>query len=729
MKRIFFIVFLFSLCFYSKLNANEQDDQIIHAMLLNNLNYSVAVIRHYENKIILEQEYDNIINKIDKSKLKDNNTVAVYSALLDTLTNLKLQENKKLFIKQLAEKEKSETLYKSLSGTAVSATASLYQLGKGAAKHDIGSILGGVTSFVYTGVSVFFNYRDTVNFVENNYSKEMFEIDQATLGIIDNIRRLLFEKSTELINKYNIPKQYDIQETPMDWLVATLDSNDADAKVRLLEDKKETYRIFTPFWYELGAAYQKTGNINKAKECYAEFERQKSKYSIIDNDSYYTELAKNMIQIAKDEKDTKTIRKYLSIIEKDKTVANQADNRLFVAGVYLSLGDFEKAQEPLKLMMSETSSNYRKYVPQARELYQYIDVLKSSDSVYKKILANLKIADTTTVKKAVEYKKGDLSTFKNALNFFLGSEEEKVIYYDKLVFSLPEIIGKDYSLGIVINEKYYDSLDFVVEEQNEHYYFINYKLSNFIENLKAFQIILNEKSGEELSLSFDCSYLDSSDLKKISKAFSKMSSNKNNSEIDIADILQIDIGSFVTDLEMLSKDSSYKKDSKDTQTEKIISKYNKAKNVLFDSRPYKYKNHIVLKTKSYLFSYGVTKITTKDKQYSISKFGELNSPVTKTNELTDSLKTIYEKALLGDDEAEYNLGMAYLNGENIVIDYIEAIKWLKLSAQKNNMKALYQLGECFANALGVEKDKNRANYYYGKSAELGHQKAKEKLSK
>ena len=117
---------------YEILPNNGNDDQIIYAMLMNQIQYSLQAIKYYKSKIILEQEYDNIICKIDKSKLKYEKDEAInaYSNMLTTLTSCKLQENQRIFIIKQAEKEKSEAIYKSLNGTALPAIACLYQSGK-----------------------------------------------------------------------------------------------------------------------------------------------------------------------------------------------------------------------------------------------------------------------------------------------------------------------------------------------------------------------------------------------------------------------------------------------------------------------------------------------------------------------------------------------------------------------------------------------------------------------
>ena len=69
-----------------------------------------------------------------------------------------------------------------------------------------------------------------------------------------------------------------------------------------------------------------------------------------------------------------------------------------------------------------------------------------------------------------------------------------------------------------------------------------------------------------------------------------------------------------------------------------------------------------------------------------------------------------------------------MNGEGLEINYIEAINWFKVAVQGNEkMKAFYQLAICFENGYGTEKNSDRAKFYYQKAAELGHQKAKEKM--
>ena len=58
----------------------------------------------------------------------------------------------------------------------------------------------------------------------------------------------------------------------------------------------------------------------------------------------------------------------------------------------------------------------------------------------------------------------------------------------------------------------------------------------------------------------------------------------------------------------------------------------------------------------------------------------------------------------GHAKAQYNLGVAYANGEGVFQDYKTAVKWYILSAEQGNAKAQYNLGIMYDNGKGVLQD-------------------------
>jgi hypothetical protein len=76
-------------------------------------------------------------------------------------------------------------------------------------------------------------------------------------------------------------------------------------------------------------------------------------------------------------------------------------------------------------------------------------------------------------------------------------------------------------------------------------------------------------------------------------------------------------------------------------------------------------------------------------------------------------KTLHEKALKGDAEAQYWMGKTYLEGRlDCDKDTLLAVKWLELSAKSNDCYAQYKLAYMYYNGLGVEMNRVEAIKLY-----------------
>jgi TPR repeat protein len=73
----------------------------------------------------------------------------------------------------------------------------------------------------------------------------------------------------------------------------------------------------------------------------------------------------------------------------------------------------------------------------------------------------------------------------------------------------------------------------------------------------------------------------------------------------------------------------------------------------------------------------------------------------------------------GEAWAQYNLGLMYSNGQGVVQDNKEAVKWYRLAAAQGLAKAQYNLGFMFENGLGVVQDAKEAVKWYRLAAAQG----------
>jgi len=66
--------------------------------------------------------------------------------------------------------------------------------------------------------------------------------------------------------------------------------------------------------------------------------------------------------------------------------------------------------------------------------------------------------------------------------------------------------------------------------------------------------------------------------------------------------------------------------------------------------------------------------------------------------------------------AQSNLGYCYDNGRGVEKDYAEAVKWYRKAAEQGHAEAQVNLGCCYANGQGVPKDQVEAYAWFSMAA-------------
>ncbi len=92
-----------------------------------------------------------------------------------------------------------------------------------------------------------------------------------------------------------------------------------------------------------------------------------------------------------------------------------------------------------------------------------------------------------------------------------------------------------------------------------------------------------------------------------------------------------------------------------------------------------------------------------------------------------ALKEILSLAEQGDAVAQNKLGVMYDNGEGVLADDQEAVRWYRLAADQGHASAQYNLGYMYSNGLGVLEDDQEAVRWYRLAADKGHAMAQRNL--
>jgi uncharacterized protein len=83
---------------------------------------------------------------------------------------------------------------------------------------------------------------------------------------------------------------------------------------------------------------------------------------------------------------------------------------------------------------------------------------------------------------------------------------------------------------------------------------------------------------------------------------------------------------------------------------------------------------------------------------------------------SEAVRWYRKSAEQGYAMAQYALGYTYFSGEGIALDYSEAVRWYRKSSEQGYAKAQYALGYMYYYGYGVPRDRAGANDLFQKAA-------------
>jgi TPR repeat protein len=101
----------------------------------------------------------------------------------------------------------------------------------------------------------------------------------------------------------------------------------------------------------------------------------------------------------------------------------------------------------------------------------------------------------------------------------------------------------------------------------------------------------------------------------------------------------------------------------------------------------------------------------------------------KRGDYVEALRLFRVAAEQGGAEAQYVLGVMYINGRGTPTDYEEAAKWFHRGAEQGDIDSLYMLGCCYDEGWGVQKNDVHAHMWLSLAAGTGYERAIEDLAR
>lgn len=320
------------------------------AYALNLCTVSVSQIIDYEDIMILEHEYDAILNNLNIESLpNDEALLAILKQLLDTITFFRIEEGDKQFIDREYQNNMKNAIWNAVP--------------------NMGLILAGGSPLTLAialasqvGVG-YMNYRRTK--AENAFAREkaMWQLQRAAIEQFNGLRRELFDTAWRLVNAHDIPDVYRLTERQVKQYNAILMDPDLHRKYERLDTIKENFVAYPPFWYFFGNTANALSKKveapasdyykNVAKQYFEIFVQAFSACNLLRENQVASACALEYIDLldAKNPEENQKIRDLLKFAVKMSGNAN--DVLQLCAFAYLKVGDSHQAANLFRCLVNE----------------------------------------------------------------------------------------------------------------------------------------------------------------------------------------------------------------------------------------------------------------------------------------------------------------------------------------------------------------------------------------
>ncbi|MDR1137524.1 MAG: sel1 repeat family protein [Synergistaceae bacterium] len=315
----------------SPASAAAPDTPYDPANTLSALNMAIASVHRItatEDRIVLDQEYKNIINNLNLGNIEDDPELKeLYKDLLETIGNKTLRrEESERVAAEYDTREKNRF---------VSLLSSVRTFG--------GSPWGFIGGLLSHEVTAYFSASQTAETRGGEIDGALWKMEKENIEDCAALQKRLLDSSWTLLRRYNLPDEYRLTQVDLDGFDMAVRESDTEKKIRMFRALEPNFKNYAPFWYYYATTALLAGDENTLRTCFAEFDRVWR--PVLRQDPFKAEMAKyRASKLADGGSPKKEIISQLETIIENTPRENWINN-LFAGVMYYSEGEIQKGVE------------------------------------------------------------------------------------------------------------------------------------------------------------------------------------------------------------------------------------------------------------------------------------------------------------------------------------------------------------------------------------------------
>ena len=278
-----------------------------------------------QDRIILDQEYNSIINKLALGNIEsDYELTSIFTEMMNFITGKSLrQEESKRFQERYNRREQRQL---------ISALSGIRAYG--------GNLYSWLGSLATSCISSYFTYQNSKAEILEGLDDELWQLRKEEVQDCNDLQVRLLNASWNLLRQYKLPDEYRLTQDSLNGFFKAVSDPDPAKRLRMLKARnvERNFQVYPPYWYYRAQAAQEVKDDVEAAKCFDKFDEIWR--PVLRYDPYKLEAEKYRVQTlaAKENPDKEEIRKHLDIV-RDYTQDEDWSNNLFAGVAYFLLGD------------------------------------------------------------------------------------------------------------------------------------------------------------------------------------------------------------------------------------------------------------------------------------------------------------------------------------------------------------------------------------------------------
>lgn len=352
MKKILAVIFIVLLSFNPSFADDVYDPQ--HTMLaLNMAIVSINRILTTQDRVVLEWEYDNIINRLAFGNIEsDSEMIELYRELMNFIVGKKLRQEELKRIHESVEQRQKEAYYTAMKeGFAnFSSNRELRTNDKKLRTNSIlkrilewvGNTLISTISSVGTG---YYGYQYEKERIHREIDAEAWQLKKDEIEACNVLQEKLLNSSWRLLRQYRLSDEYRLTKPGLTKFFKAMDEKESSTRLKMLQMIERDFMVYPPYWFFRARTAFDAGNNAESEKCFEKFNEVWR--PVLRKDIYKLEASKYKISsiIREQGISEKSLDEIKSLVETIREYTPEEDwsSNLFAGFVYYALGEKDKA--------------------------------------------------------------------------------------------------------------------------------------------------------------------------------------------------------------------------------------------------------------------------------------------------------------------------------------------------------------------------------------------------